>query len=416
MMELLSLFTRKGWVNDSIPICTDTRYLKPGCIFFALKGATFDGNNYAQQALEQGAAAVVVDNPKCVPDADERYILVADVLKELQLLARDWRRRLAIPIIGITGTNGKTTTKELMAAVLRTKYNLYATHGNLNNAIGVPLTLLQLSKEHQLAIVEMGASHPGDIKELVEIAEPNYGLITNVGQAHLQGFGSFEGVQRTKQELYDYLVAHKGIVFRNADNLFLEQMLMRAKGQSSAKEVLYHTGTMPEGTHLVGNYNAENIAAALCVGEYFGVNRQDALKAVCAYVPANDRSMALQTDDNQLVVDAYNANPTSMKAALESFAEIDFPLEQKVVILGDMLELGAESLHLHQDIVNCLEQQGIKTAFLIGEEFAKTNNPYITFPTTDQLKDYLAAHLLRNKLILLKGSHRMHLETLKDVL
>lgn len=415
-MELLSLFTRKGWVNDSIPICTDTRYLKPGCIFFALKGATFDGNNYAQQALEQGAAAVVVDNPKCVPDADERYILVADVLKELQLLARDWRRRLAIPIIGITGTNGKTTTKELMAAVLRTKYNLYATHGNLNNAIGVPLTLLQLSKEHQLAIVEMGASHPGDIKELVEIAEPNYGLITNVGQAHLQGFGSFEGVQRTKQELYDYLVAHKGIVFRNADNLFLEQMLMRAKGQSSAKEVLYHTGTMPEGTHLVGNYNAENIAAALCVGEYFGVNRQDALKAVCAYVPANDRSMALQTADNQLVVDAYNANPTSMKAALESFAEIDFPLEQKVVILGDMLELGAESLHLHQDIVNCLEQQGIKTAFLIGEEFAKTNNPYTTLPTTDQLKDYLAAHPLRNKLILLKGSHGMHLETLKDVL
>lgn len=415
-MELLSLFIRKGWANDSIPICTDTRYLKPGCIFFALKGATFDGNNYAQQALEQGAAAVVVDNPKCVPDADERYILVADVLKQLQLLARDWRRRLAIPIIGITGTNGKTTTKELMAAVLRTKYNLYATHGNLNNAIGVPLTLLQLSKEHQLAIVEMGASHPGDIKELVEIAEPNYGLITNVGQAHLQGFGSFEGVQKTKQELYDYLVEHKGIVFRNADNLFLEQMLMRAKGQSSAKEVLYHTGTMPKGTHLVGNYNAENIAAALCVGEYFGVNRQDALKAVCAYVPANDRSMALQTADNQLVVDAYNANPTSMKAALESFAEIDFPLEQKVVILGDMLELGAESLHLHQDIVNCLEQQGIKTAFLIGEEFAKTNNPYTTLPTTDQLKDYLAAHPLRNKLILLKGSHGMHLETLKDLL
>ena len=303
--------------KDSLNVTTDSRKVVPGCIFVALKGEHFDGNDFVEQARQAGA---------------EYIICGENALAELQDLARAWRRELGLPVLGITGTNGKTTTKELCAAVLSTRYNLYYTQGNLNNQLGVPLTLLSITRAHEMAIVEMGASHPGDIKELVEIAEPDYGLITNVGKAHLQGFGSFEGVMRTKAELYDFLLAHNGTVFRNADNPYLEKMYLsacKASGLSversvsetvcQAKPVLYHTGSMPEGTHLVGGYNAENISAAIAVGGYFGVSEEDALAAIRAYIPSNNRSQLMQTERNTLVVDAYNANPTSMTAAINAF-------------------------------------------------------------------------------------------------
>ena len=294
--------------KESLHVTTDSRKVTSGSIFVALKGEHFDGNDFVEQARKDGA---------------EYIISGENALKDLQDLSRAWRRELALPILGITGTNGKTTTKELCAAVLSTKYKLYYTQGNLNNQIGVPLTLLSITRAHEMAIVEMGASHPGDIQELVEIAEPNYGLITNVGKAHLQGFGSFEGVMRTKAELYDFILAHNGTIFRNADNPYLENMYLsacEARGLSSVGEaVLYHTGTMPSDTHLVGGYNAENVSAAICVGRYFGVSEEAALAAIRAYIPSNNRSQLMQTERNTIVVDAYNANPTSMSAAINAF-------------------------------------------------------------------------------------------------
>lgn len=413
--------------NDALIVSTDTRNLPEGCVFFALKGETFDGNRFAGQALANGAELAVVSEPDIYHTIVKQYgnhraiLLTGEDTQRggivgLQNLARAWRRHLALPVIAITGTNGKTTTKELTAAVLRTQYKVHATQGNLNNSIGVPLTLLQTNRHHQLAIVEMGASHPGDIKELMEVAEPDYGLITNVGNAHLQGFGSFQGVMRTKQELYDYLVGHQGTVIRNADNPYLQQMLTDAKGDRQVKEVLYHTIPMPSDTHLVGSYNAENIAAALCVGELFGIEKAQAMQAVRQYQPTNDRSMSVTTPRNRLIVDAYNANPTSMKAAIQSLAENPAPKEQQLLILGDMLELGEQSLALHQEIVDTLARQGYQHVILVGSEFAKTDNTYITMPSVQELTDYLRQHPIQDKLILLKGSHGMHLERLKDLL
>ena len=299
--------------RTSLTVTTDSRKITPGCIFVALKGEHFDGNDYVNQAVKDGAA----------------YVIKGDnALAEFQDLARAWRRELNIPIIAITGTNGKTTTKELTAAVLKTKYNIHYTQGNYNNSLGVPITLCQLTKDHQLAIVEMGASHPGDIKELVDVAEPNYGLITNVGRAHLEGFGSFEGVMATKAELYDYLVAHNGTIFQNSDNPFLKQMLSTSVSRYTdipeSRLITYTSGQMPSGTHLVGNYNAENVSAAIAVGKHFGVSEEDALAAIRAYVPSNNRSQAMRTATNDLVVDAYNANPTSMQAAIEAFNHSTF--------------------------------------------------------------------------------------------
>ena len=256
----------------SLSVSTDTRNLPVGCVFFALHGERFDGNRFAKQALESGASLAVIDNPEY--SLPEGTLLVPNTLVALQDLARAWRRELKLPIIGITGTNGKTTTKELLAAVLSSKYNLHYTQGNLNNQIGVPLTLLQITRRHEIAIIEMGASHPGDIKELVEIAEPNCGLITNVGRAHLEGFGSFEGVQETKKELYDYLLDHQGFIFRNTDNPYL------AKMAGDLETIPYTTGKMPSGTNLVGEYNAENVSAAICVGEHFGISYEQALNAI----------------------------------------------------------------------------------------------------------------------------------------
>ncbi|MBR2168002.1 MAG: UDP-N-acetylmuramoyl-tripeptide--D-alanyl-D-alanine ligase [Paludibacteraceae bacterium] len=378
--------------NTSLNVTTDSRKITPGCIFVALKGEHFDGNDYVDQAIRDGASYVIKG---------------ANALSELQDLAREWRRYLGLPIIAITGSNGKTTTKELTAAVLKTKYNIHYTQGNYNNSLGVPLTLLQLTKEHQLAIVEMGASHPGDIKELVEIAEPNYGLITNVGRAHLLGFGSFEGVMATKAELYDYLVAHKGTIFRNADNPYLEKMLGSAGCQGHI--INYTTGTMPTGTHLIGDYNAENVSAAICVGEHFGVSKEEALAAIRAYVPSNNRSQAMKTAHNDLVIDAYNANPTSMTAAINAF-------KGEAYILGAMRELGDYSHLEHQNIVNMLLERKADTVYLVGEEWRDTTAPYRIFDTTSELSDYLQAHPITGARILVKGSRSNQLETIIPLL
>ena len=380
---------------------TDTRNLPAGCVFFALHGERFDGNKFAKQALESGASLAVIDNPEYA--LPEGTLLVPDTLLALQDLARAWRRELGLPIISITGTNGKTTTKELLATVLSTKYNLHYTQGNLNNQIGVPLTLLQITRAHEMAIVEMGASHPGDIKELVDIAEPNCGLITNVGRAHLEGFGSFEGVQQTKKELYDYLREHQGFIFRNTDNPYLAQMA------GDLKTVAYTTGIMPSGTNLVGEYNAENVSAAICVGEYFGISRETALEAIRQYVPTNNRSQAMQTANNQLIVDAYNANPTSMQAAINAF-------KGDTYILGAMRELGEYSHLEHQNIVNMLAERKADNVFLVGEEYMQTTSPYPVFENVDRLHKYLQDNPLKGKKILLKGSRSTHMEKLLDIL
>ena len=387
--------------KDSLCVSTDTRNLPAGCVFFALHGERFDGNKFAQQALESGASLAVIDNPEYA--LPEGTLLVPNTLLALQDLARAWRRELGLPIIGITGTNGKTTTKELLATVLSTKYNLHYTQGNLNNQIGVPLTLLQITRAHELAIVEMGASHPGDIKELVDIAEPNCGLITNVGRAHLEGFGSFEGVQQTKKELYDYLREHQGFIFRNTDNPYLAQMA------GDLKTVAYTTGTMPSGTNLVGEYNAENVSAAICVGEYFGISREQALEAIRQYVPTNNRSQAMQTANNHLIVDAYNANPTSMQAAINAF-------KGDTYILGAMRELGEYSHLEHQNIVNMLAERKADNVFLVGEEYLQTTSPYPVFENVEQLHQYLQQQPLKGKNILLKGSRSTQMEKLLDIL
>ena len=387
--------------KESLSISTDTRNLPAGCVFFALHGEHFDGNKFAKQALEQGATLAVIDNPEYA--LPEGTLLVKDTLRALQDLARAWRRELGLPIIAITGTNGKTTTKELLAAVLSTKYNIHYTQGNLNNQIGVPLTLLQITRAHELAIVEMGASHPGDIKELVEIAEPNSGLITNVGRAHLEGFGSFEGVQKTKKELYDYLREHQGFVFRNTDNSYLAQMA------GDLKTVAYTTGKMPVGTNLVGEYNAENVSAAICVGACFDVSREEALEAIRQYVPTNNRSQAMETPNNHLIVDAYNANPTSMQAAINAF-------KGDTYILGAMRELGEYSHLEHQNIVNMLAERKAETVFLVGEEYLQTTSPYPVFENVELLHEYLAANPLKGKNILLKGSRSTRMENLLDIL
>ncbi|MCI5681551.1 MAG: UDP-N-acetylmuramoyl-tripeptide--D-alanyl-D-alanine ligase [Paludibacteraceae bacterium] len=401
--------------KDSLCVSTDTRNLPTGCVFFALCGETFDGNRFAAQALEQGASMAIVSDESIYADlvakfGTERALLLPADLRSrggvvgLQSLARAWRRELGLPIIGITGTNGKTTTKELTAAVLATKYHIYYTQGNLNNSIGVPLTLLSITRAHEMAIVEMGASHPGDIRELVEVAEPDYGLITNVGRAHLQGFGSFEGVQKTKKELYDYIRVHGGKIFRNTDNPYLAAM-----AGSDLPTITYTTGTMPSGTHLVGDYNAENVSAALCVGEYFGIPREQGLEAIRAYVPTNNRSQAMDTAYNHLIVDAYNANPTSMQAAINAFRGDTY-------ILGAMRELGDYSHLEHQNIVNMLAERKADKVFLVGNEYMDTTSPYPVFDDVESLYNYLKEHPLRGCTILLKGSHSTHIEKVLPLL
>lgn len=423
-------------------ICTDSRNCPEGSLFFALRGENFNANDFAKKALDNGCAFAIVDDPEYV--LDERYILVDNVLSALQQLAKQHRQQLKTTVIGITGTNGKTTTKELIAAVLSGKYNTLYTQGNLNNHIGVPLTLLKIKPEHEIAIIEMGANHPGEIKTLAEIACPDYGIITNVGKAHLEGFGSFEGVKKTKAELYDYIFGQGEAIFINSDNKHLTEMAIKAGFDMKNRVHTYSLdsentlcpvhGSVCAGapflnmkctlrnspdfdihTKLIGSYNAENVLAAVAIGDFFGVAAEIIKKGLENYTPQNNRSQLTVTDRNKLVVDAYNANPTSMRAALLNFGEMD--VEHKVVILGDMLELGDQSDEEHQNIVRLIGQFAFEKVILVGPQFKKTQHNFESYENIADLKNNTALlHGLKNCYVLIKGSRGIQLEQLLSAL
>ena len=414
-------------------VTTDSRDVPEGSLFFALRGDTFDGNAYAKAALAQGASYAIIDDKTVAEEGNEQLILVENALDTLQQLAKHHRCQLGTTIVGVTGTNGKTTTKELIAAVLKKKYHVHYTQGNFNNHIGVPKTLLQLTKDHQIAVIEMGANHPGEIKTLANIVMPDYGIITNVGKAHLLGFGSFEGVLRTKGELYDFLRTDNGTAFINNDNPHLrgisaglrlirygqqeaEGLLVKGKLISCNPMLKFQWSPMPSPyspyevqTHLIGSYNLDNALAAACIGTLFAVPAQDISDALAEYVPSNNRSQLTVTADNRLVVDAYNANPTSMKAALENFRIMQ--ATHKMCILGDMKELGEASAEEHQRIVELLQQCDFEKVWLVGEEFAKTAHPaeYETFADVEAVKARLAADKPKGYIILIKGSNSTRL-------
>lgn len=412
-------------------ITTDSRNCPKGSIFFALKGDKFDGNQYAGKALASGCVYAVIDNPDYY--IGKRTILVDNVLKTLQQLAHHHRKVLGLPIIGITGTNGKTTTKELLAAVLSTKFNLLYTEGNFNNHIGVPLTLLRLTHDHEMAVIEMGASHPGDIKELVDIVHPNYGIITNVGRAHLEGFGSFEGVIRTKGELYDYIRRSKGKIFIKKENEYLQSIAKGieqitygngddafASGQVVSCDPFLVFNWKQQGklhtveTHMIGSYNLDNVLAAVAVGRFFKIPAERISRAIAAYEPTNNRSQFKKTDNNELIIDAYNANPSSMKVALDNF--ITMPVQPKAIILGDMRELGPTSDELHAEVVEQIKKGQFDKVFLCGKHFSKVGKEFSPFATTEAMTEELRRQPLKGYHILIKGSHSMGLEKLVDIL
>lgn len=455
IVEIYSKFKAAGSVT------TDTRTLKGGEMFFALKGENFDGNEYALKALESGAGYAVVNASSEVgkqasegslpAEVTQKIIVVEDTLLALQELAR-WHRSMTfvdgkpLTVVALTGTNGKTTTKELVRSVLSVKYKVTATEGNLNNSIGVPLTLLKINSETQIAVVEMGASHPGDIKELVNIALPNFGLVTNVGKAHLLGFGSFEGVMQTKGELYDYLRRTGDRVFLNVDNPYLCRMAADRELHNEAErpgeslaipygldymkaEVLPSTAEHPFlrisvpgmpviNTNLVGSYNADNVMAALAVGCHFGVTMEEGIAAVEAYVPSNNRSQMTRTQRNTLIVDAYNANPTSMEAALKNFANVQS--EHKVALLGDMLELGADSPAEHMRIAELALQTGLDMVCFVGKEFKNISDSlsgnFRIFEASADLAQWLTEEQLSGSVILIKGSRGIRMEKVIETL
>lgn len=432
-MKIAELY---GLYKQHPVVSTDSRKCPQGVLFFALKGDSFDGNAFAAQALEQGCAYAIVDEAEYAAGGDERYILVEDVLTTLQQLAHYHRKQFKIPVIQVTGTNGKTTTKELTAAVLSQKHNVLYTQGNLNNHIGVPKTLLELSPEHTIAVIETGANHPGEIKALAEIVDPDFGLITNVGMAHLEGFGSFEGVVRTKGELYDYLRAKHGTVFIDHDSEDLKRIaggLHQICYGSPCDEVLSVEGEVlecapflkfrwrPAGgewqevqTGLIGAYNMQNMLAAATIGRTFGVEVDSINRALAAYEPKNNRSQLMETDDNKLLVDAYNANPTSMRAAIENFR--DMKVERRMVILGDMGELGESSWKAHQAIADLLVESGFEHVWLVGPKFKAARHPFRTFDSVEQVKKALEIKKPKGYYILIKGSHSTRLYDLPDFL
>ncbi len=404
-------------------VCTDTRAIRKNQLFFALKGENFDGNAFALKALEAGACFAVVN--RSVEADDPRLIKVDDTLEALKALATWHRLQLRIPVIGLTGTNGKTTTKELIRTALGAAYRVTATEGNLNNEIGVPLSVLKIGPRAQIAIIEMGASHPEDLKPLLAVAQPNLGLITNVGKAHLLGFGSFEGVKHAKGLLYDYLKAHGGVVFANGDDPVLAGMLAE-RGMEAIRYSLEGVkvkatpflemdfGNAVLETQLVGAYNANNVLAALKLAWYFDVPMEDALAAIASYVPSNNRSQLLKTEKNTVIIDAYNANPSSMKVALDNLALCEGP---KLALLGDMRELGADSQAEHKCIVERLRsvisgEVGKSQAFLVGEEFTKAaeGTPFKTFAKSEDLAKYLSEFPLEGYTVLVKGSRGIQME------
>lgn len=411
-------------------VTTDSRTITPGCVFVALKGEHFDGNDFALKVAEEGIAACVIADRKDLPKHD-RLFVVDDSLKALQELAKHHRERLGLPIIGITGTNGKTTTKELVSAVLSKKYNIVFTLGNFNNQLGVPLTLLRIKPEVELAVVEMGASHPGDIDELTNLGEPNFGMITNIGRAHLRDFGGYEGVIRTKNEMYQYIAAHKGLLFVNKDNDLLMGLAkdINKVTYGTCQEADVHGKILSANpylsvewngyridTQLVGDYNFENVMAAICIGKHFGVNDKDIVEALSSYHPTNNRSQVVVTANNRVVMDAYNANPTSMSHSIRNFRNIC--KDANLLILGDMLELGEESEKEHKTIVELLKELNFKNVFLVGSEFTKVSeySGFSTFDNVEELIKHLASNPVSGHDILVKGSNGIHLNKLIDSL
>lgn len=434
-MEIKSLY---NIFIESTGVTTDSRNITAGSIFFALKGDTFDGNSFAMSALEAGAAYAVVDSQE-LDRENERLIFCENVLETLQSLARYHRRSLGIPVVGLTGTNGKTTTKELISAVLSIKYNVAYTKGNLNNHIGVPLTLLGMTKEHEIAVIEMGASAPGEITTLTSICQPNIGLITNVGKAHLLGFGSFDGVKKTKGELYDFLCFSEGTILFNQDNPHLSSMVAERCASKALPYGIEYEGytvatpcaqspflqlTTKSGitvqSNLIGSYNADNVAAAIAVGRFFGVSESDCAKAIKGYLPSNNRSMLVKGKSNTLIVDAYNANPTSMRAALENFASMEG--SSKILIIGDMLELGNDSAKEHREIATLALQLGFKDIYCVGAEFSNNTKDIFEesnvrfFPDSAVLKEHLEVNTPKGSLILIKGSRGTRLERVIEIL
>ena len=414
-------------------ICIDSRAAKPGSVFIALNGENFNGNAYAAKALESGCVKALVDESEWI--RDDRYVLVDDGLTFLQDLARYHRQQLNIPVLALTGTNGKTTTKELIASVLSAKHQIIYTSGNLNNHIGVPLTILRARNHHEVLVIEMGANHGGEIELLCAIAQPTMGLITNIGQAHLEGFGSFEGVIKAKNELFDYLKANKAAIFFNQSDKILSRLIGdypahpygQDSQQSSIIEVLdglYHCFNFDPGgegdtirieTRLVGAYNLSNVLAAIEIGRYFGISLQVAAKRILEYEPGMNRSQLKKTNSNTLILDAYNANPSSMREAILNFSAIR--QENKLAILGDMLELGEFSHDAHKDILDLIKEVGLE-CILVGPEFLKIKaaKSFLCFPDSLKAAAYLKARPFTNKLILLKGSRGIRLEEISEVL
>lgn len=439
--EIHTLFIAAGQ-----KICTDTRKLEKGAIFFALKGPNFNANELAEKAIEQGCSYAVIDDPafSSIP----KTVLVNDVLETLQVLANFHRKTFTIPFLGITGSNGKTTSKELINTVLSKKFRTLATEGNLNNHIGVPLTLLRVTKEHEFAIIEMGANHQGEIDMLCRITEPDFGLITNIGKAHLEGFGGIEGVKKGKSELYKYIIEKsgrqtdgsfgRGKIFLHGDDETLAELSVAnekvtygtnkvydvvGKINTSSEQVEFAWKTKEQAadlakspfikTNIIGVYNYHNLLCAACIGNYFGVNEDDINDALSTYQPTNNRSQLQLTANNKLILDYYNANPTSMRAAIENFANID--AKNKMLILGDMLELGEESIKEHEAIVALLKEKSLSDYLLVGPIFSSIQVEK-SFVDSDKAQEYLKLHPSKEKTILIKGSRGIKLEKVLPVL
>ncbi len=404
---------------------TDTRKLQAGEMFFALKGDNFNGNEFAAKALELGAAAVVVDEE--VNIVDERIFKVENALEALQQLAKHHRQQFNIPFIAITGSNGKTTTKELVSSVLATHYKTYTTKGNLNNHIGVPLTLLSIQSDAEIAVIEMGANHQKEIESYCAYTLPTHGLITNCGKAHLEGFGGVEGVKKGKGELFDFLRANNGTAFVYWDFDYLQTMSVGIKeiirygttegfvtGNVKATNPFLSVEITSEfeepiiQTQLVGDYNISNILTAVTIGKYFNVPDEKIKSAIENYSPSNSRSQLIKKDTNQIILDAYNANPTSMKAAIENFANID--AEQKVLMLGGMMELGDESIEEHQKIINLIQQYSLKQVVLVGGDFKNVTHPFLFFNNSIEAKDWFLQQQFTHSTILIKGSRSTAME------